>query len=138
MRNYSIDRQITLVICFLAVGIFLLLFSRANKERSIQRGLELSSYEALPSAEKMATRYLVSEIALADPGDFIIRKDGRVLRIKSVSRDHSGHIELHVYSSTRVETFFLLREIVVWAVVERFVKQTNPDAGALALKFLNQ
>ena len=96
------------------------------------------AYAQTPATTKAMTKALIDSIASAKPGDFIVRKDGTIMRIKSLNKDYNGLVELHVWSTTRMETYFILRDWVVWAVVDRLVKQTDPDAGAVALKFLNQ
>ena len=85
------------------------------------------------------TKALIDSIASAKPGDFLVRKDGSIGRIVAAARNYSGVIEVRVkYSIGREETHFLAYDWVVWAVVDRLVKQTDPDAGAVALKFLSQ
>lgn len=127
----------TIVILLIIFGFTGLLWLTAPPATSGAKYLR-ESYSRLPESQKMATRAFVAEIALANPGDFLVRKDGRVLMIKATSKDYGGYLELRVYDSPRMETHFILREFVVWGVIDRFVKQSDPDAGAMALKFLSQ
>ena len=140
MKNYSIARRITLVVIFLAVGAFLVLANKAARERAFQRGLELASYEALPSAEKIATSSEMRRIvAEARRGDFLVFKNGTAYFVVRDAEIHNGRLTVYLRRSMDSGNFPNMFE--PWefrAVVGSFVKKTNPEAAAIALKFLSQ
>lgn len=121
-----------LVIC----AFFVVLVLRVNNEAGKLQGAQ-AAYDNLSNVDKAVTKVLIDNISTAKPGDFIVFKDGHVARVFFAGKNGLGHLEMRI-RQFNMDQRLVLSEWMVYRDIDRLVKQTDPDAGATALKFLSQ
>jgi len=102
--------------------------------------IEQATYDALSAVEKAAVYEKMAQVRKADYGDFLFLKNGKVYFIRGVSHYSDGSIYVRFQSSINglIDDGRLFNSWSFYAAVDRLVRKTDPDAGKVALKFLNQ